>query len=384
MKIAIISPSKTHLKEMGATLEALGHRVLLAEGGKSRMRSVADADNPDLMLVDGMCCDTEELTHVEHVTNEHPSTAVILLCAAQTPEFLINSMRAGVREVLPSPASASALEAAVARVAAKLSGARPTQTGKIVALLPSKGGSGATFLATNLGYQLAESRSVLLIDLNLQFGGALSFVHDGKPPSTIADIAREIRRLDASLLAASTVKVAPNFSVLAAPEDLSQAMEVRPDHVDAILNVAVTQYDFVLLDLGLNLDPIVIKALDRAQRIYVVMQSALPFVRNANRLLQVFKSLGYPSDKAEVILNRYEKNSEIALDQIRKSLGPVRIVTVPNSYKEVNAAINHGEALAKSAKTNSVARQLAELASALDPRQDDGNRGLFDRLFRRA
>ncbi|GAB2582405.1 AAA family ATPase [Ramlibacter solisilvae] len=369
---------------MGAALEAQGHRVTLAEGGKSKMRAIADADKPDVMLVDGMCCDPDELTHVEQVTNTHPGTAVILLCAAQTPEFLINSMRAGVREVLPSPAPAVMLQSAVARIAAKFASTRGNTKGKIVALLPCKGGSGATFLATNLGYQLAESRSVLLIDLNLQFGDALSFVHDGKPPSTIADVAREITRLDASLLASSTVKVTPNFSILAAPEDLAQAMEVRPDHVEAILNVAVTQYDFVLLDLGLNLDPIAIKALDRAQRIYVVMQSELPSVRNAGRLLQVFRSLGYPQDKTEVILNRYERNSDIGLDQIRKSLGQVRVVTVANSYKEVHTAINHGEALAKAAKSNTVARQLAELATALDPRQEDGSKGLLDRLFRRA
>jgi pilus assembly protein CpaE len=384
MKIAIISPNKIHLKDMDDLLEGQGHRVLLAEGGKSRMRAIADAEKPDLMFVDGMCCDPDELTHVEQVTSAHPSTAVILLCSAQTPEFLINSMRAGVREVLPSPVAGPALEAAVARIAAKLASSRGPTAGKILALLPCKGGSGATFLAANLGYQLAESRSVLLIDLNLQFGDALSFVHDAKPQSTIADVAREISRLDASLLASSAVRVAPNFSILAAPEDLAQAMEVRPDHVEAILNVAVTQYDFVLLDLGLNLDPIAIKALDRAQRIYLVMQSALPSVRNAKRLLQVFKSLGYPPDKAEVVLNRYDKNSDIGLDQIRKSLGPVRIVTVANSYKEVSSAINHGEALAKSAKTSTVARQLAELAAALDPRQEDSSRGLFDRIFRRA
>ena len=116
--------------------------------------------------------------------------------------------------------------------------------------MPCKGGSGATFLATNLGWQLAETKSVLLIDLNLQFGDALAFVHDGKAPSTLADVAKDIGRLDASLLAASTVKVAPNFSILAAPEDLAHAMEVKPEHIDAILSVAVTQYDFVMLDVG--------------------------------------------------------------------------------------------------------------------------------------
>ncbi len=384
MKIAIISPSRDHLKDMGAALEADAHQVLLVDGGKSRVRAVAEEELPDLMLVDGMCCDPHELTQVEYVTNHLPQVAVILLCSTQAPDFLISAMRAGVREVLPSPAPAPALKAAVGRVAAKMAGARSVvKPGKVVAFMSCKGGSGATFLATNLGYQLAESGSVLLIDLNLQFGDALSFVHDGAPASTLADVAREIGRLDASLLAASTVKITPDFSILAAPEDLAQAMEVKPEHIDAILALAVGQYDFVLLDIPRNLDTLAIKALDRAHRIYAVLQAGLPQVRNAAKLLEAFKSLGYPQDKTELILNRFEKGAEIGIDQIRRTLGPATINTVPNSYKEVNAAINHGDPLVKAARSNAVARQLAELAASLHPTQED-NRGLLDRLFRRA
>src|SRR6185369_7647301 len=243
MKIAVISPSPSHLEEVGRVLEADGHTAFLFDGGKSRMREIAEHEQPDLMLVDGICCDTHELEHVEFVTAHHPAIAVILLCSTHTPEFLINSMRAGVREVLPSPVTAPALTAAVGRIAAKLERAPARTSGKILAFMPCKGGAGATFLATNLGWQLAETNSVLLIDLNLQFGDALSFVHDGRPPTTIADVAKDISRLDASLLAASTVKVAPNYSILAAPEDLAHAMEVKPEHVDAIISLAVTQYE---------------------------------------------------------------------------------------------------------------------------------------------
>lgn len=383
MKIVILSPSRDHLRSMGAALETSGHAVVCAEGGKSRMRRLAEQEDPQLMLVDGMCCDSGELAHVEEVATHHPAVAVILLCAMHTPEFLINSMRAGVREVLPSPPSPAALEAAVDRIAAKLA-PRGARTGKIVAFMPAKGGSGATFVATNLAWQLAQSRSVLLIDLNLQFGDALSFVHDGKPASTLADVAREIARLDASLLASSAVKVAPNFSILAAPEDLADTMEVKPEHIEPLLKVAAAQYEFVLLDVSRTLDPLAIKALDRAHRIYAVLQGALPHVRHAAKLLEVFRSLGYPPEKTELILNRHERSSEIGVEQVRRSLGAVAIHTVPNSFKEVNAAINHGDPLARTARSNAVVRQLVELAAHLNPRAPDDGRGILDRILRRA
>jgi pilus assembly protein CpaE len=97
-----------------------------------------------------------------------------------------------------------------------------------MALLPCKGGSGATFLTTNLGWMLARRHSVLLIDLNLQFGDTLAYLHEAKPASTLADVARDIHRLDASFLTASTVKVTPHLHVLAAPENAMHAMEVEP------------------------------------------------------------------------------------------------------------------------------------------------------------
>jgi pilus assembly protein CpaE len=383
MKISVISPNRHHLDDVAAVLRARSHTALVYEGGKSRMREVAERDLPELMIVDGMCCDPGELVQVEYVTAHHPQIAVVLLCSSHTPEFLINSMRAGVREVLPSPASPEALQAAVDRVEAKLTRTNAPRRGKVLAFMACKGGNGATFLATNLGWQLAESRNVLLVDLNLQFGDALSFVHDGKPASTLANVAKDISRLDASLLAASTVKLTPSYSILAAPDDLSQAMEIKPEHVDAILELASTQYDFVIVDVGRNLDTIAIKALDRAWRIFAVMQSSLPDLRNAGKLLEAFKALGYSPDKTELIVNRFEKGGDIGLEQVQRSLGAVRLNTVANSYKDVNTSINHGDALVKSAKSNAVARQLAELAQALSPKQED-TRGLLGRWFRRA
>lgn len=383
MKIAIISPNRTHLHDMGKVLEAHSHAITLLDGGKSRMRAVAEQEQPDLMLVDGMCCDPHELAQVEYVTTHYPKIAIILLCATQSPEFLINSMRAGVREVLPSPVSAEALQAAVSRIAAKFLSDKTHSTGKILAFMSCKGGSGATFLATNLGYQLAETKSVLLIDLNLQFGDALLFVHEGRPASTLADVAHDISRLDASFLAASTVKITANYSILAAPEDISRAMEIKPEHIDAILSIAVKQYDFVILDISRTLDTLAIKALDRSYRIFPVLQAGLPGLRNANKLIAVFKSLGYPDDKIELIVNRFEKGGDIGLDDIRRSLGNVALRTVPDSYKEVNTAINQGNALAELNRSNAVAKTLAEFALSLSPRQEE-SRSLLGRLFGRA
>lgn len=385
MKIAVVSPNSAHLKDIGRYLQTEdGSRaVALHEGGMTKVRVVADQQRPDLIILDSMCRDLEELPVLEYVSAQHPQTVVVMLCANHNPEFLINAMRAGVREVLQSPATKGALIAAVERIERRLGlGAKPRQPGQIIAFIPCKGGSGATFLATNVGYQLAvESKKVVLIDLNLQFGDAALFVHDHKPATNLGDVAHNIHRLDASFLAGSLVNVAPNYGLLAAPEDPGQAMEVKPEHVDVLLTVAADNYDFVIVDVGRVLDAVTIKALDRANYVFPVMQLTLPFIRDANRLISAFRTLGYSKDKIRLVVNRFEKGSEIKLDDVERSLGVPTFKTLPNSYEAVASAVNHGRPIASFARNNPVAKGLQELAHTLVRPSPEGS-GVLGKLLR--
>jgi pilus assembly protein CpaE len=385
MKIALISPSTKSLQDLSMMLDrGNSSRVLTRhEGGISKLRTVVEQEHPDVVIVEGFCHDPGELAPVEFVTTSYPQMIIIMLCTQRTSEFLINAMRVGVREVLPSPVTKEALEAAVARAETKL-GLRNTQrSARILAFMSCKGGGGATFLATNLGVQLsAAGKKVLLIDLNLQFGEAVLTVHDRKATSDISEVARNLSRLDASFLTASTVQVTPDFSILAAPDDPAQSLQVKPEHLEAILNLAVNQYDFIIMDLGKSLDDLAIKALDRAHSIFLVLQMTLPFIRNANRMMTVFRSLGYQQDKVELVVNRYWKNGEISLDNLRTSVGINKMRIIPGGYKEVANAINQGVPLATVSKSSLVLKAINELAQTLLPQTAEIQGGLLSRLLK--
>ncbi|MCS0609494.1 AAA family ATPase [Massilia solisilvae] len=383
MKVALISPSPEHLQQLGSVLHTCAHQSVLVEGGKSKMREVVECERPDIVIVEGMCCDPAELTQVEYLSAHHPNVAVVLLCASASPEFLINSMRAGVREVLPCPVSAIALQSALERIVTRMRISQGKADGRVFAFIGCKGGAGATFLATNLAAELATRRSVLLMDLNLQFGDALSFLHDGAPASTLADVAREIGRLDASFLASSATRLGPRLSILAAPEDPAQSMEIKPDHIEAVVSLAAANYDFVLMDVGRTIDGTSVKALDRADKIFIVMQPSVPGVRNAKKLLLAFRALGYGNERVELIVNRFER-ADIGVADIERALGKLTIHTVPNSYRQVTAAINQGDPLALAARSNPVSRNLADFARGLTEEPLAKSPGLFGRLLGRA
>lgn len=386
MKITIISPSSKSLQDLSLILERGNPSRFITrhEGGISKLRTLAEQERPDVIIVEGLCHDPAELASIEFVTTSNPQVVVIMLSTQQTPEFLLGAMRVGVREILPSPPSNDALEAAVARVETKLGLRNTTQcSARILAFMSCKGGGGATFLATNLGYQLSTGgKKVLLIDLNLQLGEAVLVVHDHKATSDIAEVARNLSRLDASFLTASTVPVTSSFSILAAPDDPAQSLQVKPEHLDAILNLAVKQYDFIIVDVNKNIDDLAIKALDRAHSIFLVVQATIPFIRNARRMMAVFHSLGYQQDKLELVVNRFLKSSEICLDDLCASIGIKKMHVIPNGYKDAASAVNQGVPLITVSKSSLVLKAVNELAQSLLPKSEATQGGLFSRLLR--
>lgn len=360
------------------------HSVLLFEGGKEQIGSVADRELPDLIVMESVDDGREAISALESVSQRHPGMGFIMLCEHLSPEFLIQAMRIGVRDVLPIPVSPEALRAAVARVEQKLVRVGvPQNKGKVLAFIACKGGSGSTFLATNLGYVLAAEygKRVALIDLNLQFGDASLFVSEKIPATTLSDVANNILRLDKTFLASSMVQVLPNFGVLAAPENPAKAADVLPSHIEELLRLAATEYDYVILDVGRNLDAISIKALDHADVIFPVMQETLPFIRDAKRIISTLLSLGYRMDKIHLIVNRYEKGGEIQLVDVERTLGMKVMVTFPNSYEAVSASVNQGMPILKMSKKDPVSKTLLKLGQDLEQTEQPNKGGWLGHLF---
>ncbi len=346
--------------------------------------AIINGSAPDVLIIDDAT--RTILNPIESLSLVSPGIDILLVSADTSAEFLMSAMRAGVREVIPSSASQDILQGALTRIMHKR-GKHPTaDEGEVFAFLSCKGGSGATFLAANFAYVLAHeySRRVALIDLNLHFGDAAMFVSESHPPSNLAELAQQIHRLDASLLAASMLQVASNFHILAAPDNPEQATEVRREHLDAIVRLARQHYDFVIIDLPRSLNAISVQALDLADTIFPVMQLTLPFVRDGKRLLAMFRSLEYPRSKIRVIVNRHEKGGEFTLHDLEKAIDMKVSHVVPNSYQTAAASVNLGIPIARANRGDPISKYLIEMACAFVPEETQAaGDGWLSRMFSR-
>nr|WP_314540978.1 AAA family ATPase [uncultured Massilia sp.] len=388
MKIAVLSRDDRHLIDLSRMLRnrSGSDEVDMISGTPARLSTLDDAAVPDVLVVDQPRVEEGELDQLERIGHLFPRLSFIVLSGEQSQDFLLRAMRAGVREVLPAQPSEAALMQAVDRVAEKLGSAGAAQ-GKVFAFISCKGGSGSTFLATNLAYALSAggTKKVCLIDMNLQFGDASLFVSDTKPLATLSDVATQIHRLDPSFLTSSMVAVTPNFSILAAPSDPAHASDVKPEHIDAILKLARRQYDFIVLDVGRSLDPVSIRALDHADRIYPVLQMTLPYIRDGKRLLTVFRNLDYGKERIELIVNRHDKNSDIRMKDLEEAFDGVSMRTMPNHYDAAAKSVNQGVPITRLMPDSPLSLMLMEMGRDLtgEPAPAQPGGGIMKRLFER-
>ena len=343
-------------------------------------------DNPAVVIVDATGPDIQESDLLERLTKHYQSSCFMLLTREHHQDLLIRAMRAGVREVLQLPLVHRAFHEAMDRVAQTV-GVTAMRDGKVMAFISCKGGSGATFISTNFGYALATlaEKKVLLIDLHGQFGDATLYVSDQKPAMTLSDVCSQIARIDGAFLDSCLVHVTPGFGILAAADDPTHAVDLKPEHMDTILRVARQHYDYIVLDVGRQIDAISLRALDNADAIHPVLQLALPDIRDGRRLLDIFRSLGYPIDQTRLIVNRYEKGGKLRLQDLQNALGADVMHTIPNDYLAATDSVNQGVPVLELSRSSAVARSLADLVELVTARRaPEINKGLFDRLFGRA
>ncbi|NMM20012.1 MAG: MinD/ParA family protein [Rhodoferax sp.] len=385
IKVSVICTSEAILAALNIPDPTRTGVVFVAHAGSVQaLASVLRKEQPDVVLLDLPVADERVMEQIESALMKAPGTHMVLVSPDRSVEFLTRAMRAGVREVLPAPMSAMTVQQVVknAQGHTSVSSRHRDRVGQVLALIPAKGGAGTTFLATNLAYALSkQGKRVAVLDLNLYFGDVAIFLSDKKVVTSVVDLARQAQRLDSALLDSSMIKVSEHLHVLAASESPEDANEVSPAGVERIIELARSQYDFVVLDVSNTLDPVAVKVLDLADTIYLTLQLSLPFVHAAKRMVAVFRVLGYLSDKLRIVVNRYEKGGDIDLADVEKATMLKIGRTIPNSHISVSASVNQGVPLLEMAPRDPVARALHDWAQELAPVPVQPNKGWLHGLM---
>jgi pilus assembly protein CpaE len=344
--------------------ECGSYRTTRTLGSPSQLAQRGDSlESFDVLIVDASSLEDAELTVISQLCHRHERLTCILVTEEASPQTLIAAMRAGFRDVLAWPLEQRSLGEALLRAEGKRASRGGRET-RILTFMSCKGGTGTTLIATNVAHAISagSKKRVLLVDLNQLYGDAAFLVTNEVPGSTLPQACGQIERMDAAFFDSSVMHISDTFDVLAGAGDPVKAAEINVDRLEWILGIAIPRYDYVIFDLGQSINPLSILALDRSSEIYLVLQASMPHVRAGRRLQDILASLGYPSERVRLLLNRYSRHGDSARAALEEVLNVPPYQVIPEDTEVVAEAINEGVPVSEIKRNSGVARALKQLA----------------------
>lgn len=369
ISIAFDMPNASHVRQLSELLEDVPDLRLMGEIN-GRDLSIT----PEVIFIggDGLAF------RLEALKRKMPGVKLFAVSKDQSPENIVTAMQSGAAEFITEPVRLDMLLAAFERVRTKMAGDDPRTEGKVLSFVSSKGGLGATVITVNTAVAMAarDNCRVAIIDLSLHAGDSAVML-DMLPTTTMADVCRNLHRMDYTLLEDAFARHNSGVWYLPAPRNPEEVDEVTGEQVWRVLDMAKGLFDYILVDCAsMGSEECSREAFKTSERIFVLTDLSVSSIRNAARLTRMIRHHGAAGEKIEVVLNRYLKGSVLSIDEIERTLGRKMYWLFPNDFSRVITSINDGQPFVQQQPTALLSKNVAQFAGKiLDPASAGDYRG---------
>ncbi|HEY4250325.1 MAG TPA: pilus assembly protein [Roseomonas sp.] len=273
----------------------------------------------------------------------------------------------GVADYLYKPVSATMIAETFRPLVSSRRAPEPmTRGGRMIAITGARGGTGATTIAANLAWYLANvaQRHTILLDADLHRGtGALML---GTQSGNGLRAALEFPdRVDELFIERSAQFVSERLHVLAGEEALEDHPGFTGGATHRLITTLRRRYNYIVADVPFRSEPFSRELCDMAQQRVVVLEAQIASLRDALRLLSLPTGSGQVH-RPLLVLNRGRRKGSLSVQQVTDTLGQPPDIVIPDTGRRLETAETMGEpAAAKAGAFRAAIRQLAHGCGAV-------------------
>jgi pilus assembly protein CpaE len=334
-----------------------------------------------------VCSDSERaLALVTDLAMLSPNLAIVALLPGDDSEPILRSLRQGASEFMIRPFTADQMQAIAEKLAKQNPELYPGRDGlgKVYAVIPAKGGCGATTIACSLAshHKRLGAKKALLADLD-PLTGTVAFLLKLKSSYSFVDALAHASTLDADLWNVMICRH-QGVDVLLSPENPADGMQEARD-ATIIVEYGRRLYDAVIADTSGPFTDFSLSVSRLADAVVIATTNELPALQAAQRAISHLESHGVSRSKIRLVLNRYSREIGLSEDAVQTALKIDVFHVIPSDYEAVQRSLMEGKPLAAN---SSIGKSLVALAENLGGKDDHPARasslgGLFS-LFSRS
>jgi pilus assembly protein CpaE len=342
------------------------------EGGgiEAAIVRFASQASPNLLIIDTVQQGPLMLRSLDRLAEViEQGTKVVIIGAVNDIALFRELMARGVSEYIVPPIQALDL---IRTICGLYVNPDKPFAGRVVAVIGARGGIGASTIAHNLAWSIAERQesSATLLDLDLSFGtAALDFNQD--PPQNIADALLAPDRVDDVFLERVMTKQTQRLQMLTAPATLEREFELDTMSFEVVIDRVRRTSPYVVLDLPHVWTSWVKQTLLSADDAIIVAGPDLASLRNTKNIMDLLKAMRPYDSPPTVVLSMVgvPKRPEIPFKDFAEALGSEPIASFPFDPPLYGMAANNGQMLGEVAAQSKAALSIDALAASLTGRK---------------
>jgi pilus assembly protein CpaE len=333
--------------------------------------------------------EVEAFAFADFVGSTSPATAVLLLRDQPMNGLLPAAMRAGVRDVVDMSKGGEELRESLKRAIVwsdnlrsirEASDSGPELRGKVISVFSSKGGTGKTFLTTNLASALAKGsgKDTAVLDLELELGDVFSYfgTEPTRPLADLVGLGEDAKRED--LIEVGT-ELAPNLYGFGSQHSPGGGTVITGESIGKVVRALRRSFDYVVVDGTAQYTDPVLAAFDLSDVVCLIAALDVVGIRHLSLALQTFLSLGFPRDRFRVILNRADSKVALDVSDVERVVKVKADVMIPSS-RLVPTSLNLGKPVVLAEPRSEVAKAVIAFAQSFIGSPDaEVRRGMFSR-----
>ncbi|MBI0474010.1 pilus assembly protein CpaE [Sphingomonas sp. MA1305] len=341
-------------------------------GLRNAVQSLSVSASPQILFVD-LAESGDPLNDINALAEVcEPGTVVIAAGQVNDVRLYRDLVASGIQDYLLKPVHPDMLREALGHAQAMLNApkpidAEPDRPHLATAVIGTRGGVGASTLATSLAWLLSEKekRSTALLDLDVHFGtGALAL--DLEPGRGLTDAIENPSRIDGLFIERAMVKASEKLAVLSAEAPINAPLMTDGAAFYQLQEEMRAAFECTVVDLPramLVQHPHLISDIQTA---VIVTELTLAAARDTIRILSWLKT-NAPQTRVTVVCNRMHPTAQIEISRkdfegsIERKIDHV----VPFDQKLAAQAAKLGKPLAEAGKNSKTVAPLVDLAGSL-------------------
>jgi pilus assembly protein CpaE len=370
--VVAVGTPQSFRQQIGRALELEVDEIGWVQSATAAEELLINAFNPvDVLVLSPEVKEPDALGLAEFVGRQAPGTAIVLVRDHTWNGLLPAAMRAGIRDVVDMTQGTEELRDAVERAivwATNLRSRGGTTTentmrehGRILSVFSSKGGTGKTFLTSNLAAAIADitGQDTAVVDLDTDMGDV--FTYFGREPSARVDDMMSLGEgADHERIREIGVPFGDHLWGFGSPSDPT-AEPPAGEAVGKFLRTLRADFSYVVVDASVDYTDSALVCFDLSDAICLVTGLDVVGVKHLSKALDTLLTIGLPRERFRVVLNRADSKVGLEAADVERVMKITVDAMIPSS-RLVPTALNKGRPVVTDEPNSDVSTAVRHLA----------------------